>query len=77
MTTRLAVLLVAAAIVAPAARGAEPEPESQPPIVVNVTKDGFHWLDAGIGAGAVLAVVLLVIGLTLSVRQTNGRRGDT
>jgi len=38
---------------------------------VKVT-DGFHWLDAGLEAAAALAVVLLVIGLTLSVRHTNG-----
>jgi hypothetical protein len=69
-------LALVVAIVAPAAHGAEPEPTTQAPVVVKVS-DGFHWLDACIGAAAALAAVLLVIGLTLSVRQTNGRRRET
>ena len=43
-------------------------------VVVRVD-GGFHWLDAGIGAVAALAVVLLAYGLTLSVGHSKGRRG--
>lgn len=74
---RLAIILLAAAIVAPTtATAANPEPTSRPPVVVEVTDSGFHWLDAGIGAVAAVAVVLVVVGLTLSVRNTNGRRQE-
>jgi len=69
----LALALVVAAVSAPAGGATQPEPTDQPPVVVEVSESGFHWLDAGIGAAAALAVVLLVIGLTLSVRQLNGR----
>lgn len=66
--------LVAAAVAAPAGFAAGPEPTNPPPVVVEVSDRGFHWLDAAIGAAVVLALALLVIGLTLSVRQTTGRR---
>jgi hypothetical protein len=46
---------------------------SDRPVVVKVS-DGFDWLDAGIGAAAAVAVVLLVVGLALSVRQASGGR---
>ncbi|MGH3065365.1 MAG: hypothetical protein ACRDOF_03600 [Gaiellaceae bacterium] len=68
---RLANSLIVATIVAPTAIAADPKPASRPPVVVEITDNGFHWLDAGIGAVAAVAVVLLVIGLTLSVRHTN------
>jgi len=62
--------LVAAAIVAPAtADGSKPQPSpAQPrPVVVKV-ESAFDWVDAGLGAAAALAAVLVVAGITLVVR---------
>jgi hypothetical protein len=39
-----------------------------PSVVVKVDRGGFRWEDAGIGAAAALAVVLLVQGLALVLR---------
>lgn len=73
MTVQHVVLALAVAVVAAPAGGiAQPQPTEQPPVIVEVSDSGFHWLDAGIGALTALAVVLLVIGLTLSVRHSNG-----
>ncbi len=74
MLQGLPTIRLVAAILAPGAEGAEPEPEGRASVVVEVSDSGFHWLDAGIGVAATLALVLLVIGLTLSVRHSNGRR---
>lgn len=69
-------VLVAAAIGIPAAPASGQGRTEERPVVVKVS-DGFDWLDAGIGAAAALALVLLVIGLTLSVRQVNEGRRQT
>lgn len=69
---RLAVVgLVTAAIVAPGAvsgtKPATPRPTSpSAPVVVKVDRDGFQWLDAGLGAAAAFAVMLVVAGLALA-----------
>jgi hypothetical protein len=47
------------------------EVTQQRPVVVEVP-DGFDWLDAGIGAVAAFALVLLVVGIALSVGQPKG-----
>ena len=39
------------------------------PVVVRVTRSGFEWGDAGIGAGAGAGLVLVVLGGFLVVRQ--------
>ena len=74
----LALVIVIAAVAASSGRSADSEP-AQPsqPVVVKVENGRFHWQDAGLGAAAALAGVLLVVGLRLSVRQTNGRRKRT
>jgi hypothetical protein len=38
------------------------------PVVVRVEAGGFHWLDAGIGAAAALALVLLVLAVLTTYR---------
>jgi ABC-type sugar transport system permease subunit len=68
------VLVLVAASLSARAGGAPPEPTDQPHVIVEVTDSGFHWLDAGIGAAAALAAVLLVVGLILSVRQLKTER---
>jgi hypothetical protein len=60
--------LTATAAAAPPSRGG-----ARPTVVIRV-EGGFHWLDAGIGAAATLATVLLAYGLALSVRHSNQRR---
>jgi hypothetical protein len=42
-------------------------------VVVKVDRGGFRWEDAGVGAAAALAVVLLVHGLALT-RRTQRKR---
>lgn len=64
----------AAVLMAAAAAVAAPSHGERSTVVVRVD-GGFHWLDAGIGAVAALAVVLLAYGLTLSVGHSKGRRG--
>jgi hypothetical protein len=39
------------------------------PVVVRVTRPGFDWGDAGVGAGAGAGFVLLAFGATLLVRH--------
>lgn len=63
-----------AVLVATGAGVAAPSRSERSTVVVRVD-GGFHWLDAGIGAVAALAVVLLAYGLTLSVGHSKGRRG--
>jgi hypothetical protein len=47
-------------------------PVPSPVTVVRTAADGFDWGDAGIGAGGVLAVVLLGAGGVLLVGQRRG-----
>jgi hypothetical protein len=44
------------------------EPRARVPVVVRVDQ-GFHWLDAGIGALAALGLVLLVLGFALTAHR--------
>jgi hypothetical protein len=46
-------------------------PSSQPssPVVVEVHRDSFDWTDAGVGAAATLALVVIALGLTLVLRN--------
>ena len=76
MRAWLVVSLLAGVIASGAgAAGSQPAPAGakQPPVVVKVDGGGFHWQDAGLGAAAALAVVLLVHGLALTARAQ--RRG--
>jgi hypothetical protein len=71
-------LLLAIVLFAPAWAhgGGQPPPSAagQPPrVVVKVDRGGFHWQDAGLGAAAGIAAVLLVYGLALGVRSREGR----
>jgi hypothetical protein len=80
----LALLLVAAAIAAPTASALTDAPpftyaagatDAGQVRVVEVPSDaGFDWGDAGIGAGAALAVALVGLGATLAI--VNGRHRD-
>jgi len=40
-----------------------------PPVIVNVRDNGFHWVDAAVGAAAMLAATLLVVGLAIALRS--------
>lgn len=44
--------------------------ESGQPVVVQVSDDGFHWRDAGLGAAAGIAVVLMGAGLVLTRQRS-------
>jgi hypothetical protein len=65
--------VIAAAIFASGARGASgpTSPSSKPssPVVVEVHRDTFDWTDAGVGAAATLALVVIAFGLTLVLRN--------
>ena len=54
-----------------------PDPGQERPstVVVSVRDDGFHWADAGVGAGAMFATTLLAFGLVLAVRPHRGGQG--
>jgi hypothetical protein len=39
-----------------------------PPIIVNVRDNGFQWVDAAVGAAAMLAATLLAVGLAIALR---------
>jgi hypothetical protein len=50
-----------------------PAPSRDRPSTVVVVRDGgFHWADAGVGAGAALATTLLALGLVLALRPDRG-----
>jgi hypothetical protein len=40
------------------------------PVVVQVSDGGFHWRDAGLGAAAGIAVVLMGAGLVLTRQRS-------
>ena len=40
------------------------------PVVVQVSDHGFHWRDAGLGAAAGIAVVLMGAGLVLTKQRS-------
>jgi len=80
VTGSLALILVTGAVAAPVASARfdlNPPPSqptaatqvvSSPPQPVTVVKSsGFDWADAGIGAGAVVALVLVGLGASLTV----------
>jgi len=82
----LAVVLVAAAITAPAASartdqsyfsGGSLSKQGPPPTAVRVVEvpsdSGFQWGDAAIGAGAALAVALVGLGATLAMISLRSR----
>ena len=44
-------------------------------VVVEVSDDGFHWADAGLGAAAGFATTLIALGLVLALRPDHeGKR---
>jgi hypothetical protein len=56
-----------------------PDPNSDRPatVVVSVRDGSFHWTDAGVGAAAMFATTLLVLGLVVAGRpdrRGNGKR---
>jgi hypothetical protein len=64
------VWLLAAVIAAPGTAGdsnPRPSPAQPQPVVVKVDS-GFDWVDAGLGAAAAVAGLLVVAGLALIVR---------
>ena len=68
-------LLIAAAVLAPAAQARHGTPAEegthQPPTrVITVTApDTFHWSDAGIGVGGTLGVLLAALGTGLLLQR--------
>jgi hypothetical protein len=67
----LVVLSFAVAWEAGAAAQPPRTPTSDPrpaPVVVSVRDGGFDWADAGVGAAAMLAVMLLAVGLAMAIR---------
>jgi hypothetical protein len=58
----------------PDVRFGQPDGSVAPPLVrtVDVPQKGFQWGDAGVGAAAVLS--LLMLGLGVAVLATHGRR---
>ena len=54
---------------APASAVAAGENRGQP-VVVQVSDGGFHWRDAGLGAAAGIAVVLMGAGLVLTRQRS-------
>lgn len=70
-------LLVAAASSHGADTNPPPDPSRDRPstVVVSVRDDGFHWTDAGVGAAATLATMLLALGLVLAIRPDRGGNG--
>ena len=70
----IAVALASMLLTAPAAQARLDEGEggptpSEPAPVRVVAPDGFSWVDAGIGAGAALGVVLVAGGAGRAVRR--------
>jgi hypothetical protein len=74
-----ATALVAVLTLAVAGSGLAAGQPERPTVVVKVD-DGFHWLDAGVGAASVLAVAALVYGAVLlrrtAIRPQPERRPD-
>jgi hypothetical protein len=64
----LGVVLLLSAL-APTGAPAAGESGGQP-VVVQVSDDGFHWRDAGLGAAAGIAVVLMGAGLVLTRQRS-------
>jgi hypothetical protein len=56
---------VVSLILALAEVGAAASPPSRSTVVVELDRGGFHWLDAGVGAAAALALVALAYGVLL------------
>lgn len=50
----------------------EPSDERPSTVVVRVSDSGFHWVDAGLGAAAALATMLIALGLVLALRPDRG-----
>ena len=75
--TVVALLLLVAA---PASRAADPSPDPSgdqaSTVVVTVRDGGFHWLDAGVGAAAMFATTLVVLGLVLAARLDRTGNGN-
>lgn len=71
--------LIATAIFASGARGADgpgsPSAKPSSPVVVEVHRDSFDWKDAGVGAAATLAVVVIAFGLVLALRGERSQGG--
>jgi hypothetical protein len=71
--------LIATAIFASGARGADeprsPSTKPSSPVVVEVHTDSFDWKDAGLGAAATLAVVVIAFGLVLALRGERSQSG--
>ena len=63
MALLLSALMPAAAVPAAGESGGQP-------VVVQVSDDGFHWTDAGLGAAAGVAVVLMGAGLVLTRQRS-------
>ena len=70
----LALLLSLATAYGRAGTSPAPEPRSERPstVVVKVSDNGFHWVDAGLGAAAGLATTLIALGLVLALRPDRG-----
>jgi hypothetical protein len=67
LASRVALVVLFAAFVAPVA-GAEQRPKPQAsPVVVEIHDHGFHWFDAAVGAAAAIGVVC-VAGVALLLR---------
>ena len=73
----LLISLIPAVIAAPGvSRAQSPQSEgakTRSPVLVEVRRDGFHWGDAGVGAAAALAVVVIAAGAALVVRERHDR----
>ena len=50
----------------------KPSDERPSTVVVEVSDNGFHWADAGLGAAAGLATTLIALGLVLALRPDRG-----
>jgi hypothetical protein len=50
-------------------RALDPRLYSTPPPIEIVQSGGFHWGDAGIGAGTAFGLMLVALGMTLVVRS--------
>jgi hypothetical protein len=75
LRTLLVVVAVSATAAAGTAAGAvlQVGPRTREPVVVRVD-EGFHWLDAAIGAAAALGLALLVLGFVLTSNRAKGER---